>query len=225
MYQISCFYHKVHDSVLYPLDYCDSVRFHLRAAAVHYPLLRKFICHLYRARKLHRNVLSIDDHALYCTDFKRLLSLCGLYSCKEIFYSERGNCSDSVSSGGNTVLGLPGLEPQLKVRHAEFITRFEKEVDDDPEFACCSCERLFQRKNRTSMKSCDTKFTTDVWNMLKCYILSRIDDEKVLLEEIELESLFICQYCRPSLTGVFSMAWRQRPFLWNCLNSISLANS
>ena len=41
------------------------------------------------------------------------------------------------------------------------------------------------------MKSCDTK----------CYILSRIDDEEVLLEGIELESLFIChcQYCRPSL--------------------------
>ena len=44
----------------------------------------------------------------------------------------------------NSTLLLPGLKPMLKLRHAERITKLEQEVGDDPAFACCSCERLFQ---------------------------------------------------------------------------------
>ena len=46
----------------------------------------------------------------------------------------------------------PGLEAKLQVQHAPVITQFEQEVRDDPEYGCCSCERLHQRKAVTSMK-------------------------------------------------------------------------
>ena len=51
-----------------------------------------------------------------------------------------------------SVPGLPGLETRLQIEHAGLITELEKKVSDDPEHACCSCERLCQRKNVTQFK-------------------------------------------------------------------------
>ena len=46
-----------------------------------------------------------------------------------------------------SVHGLPGLETWLHIEHADLISKLEKDVSDDPEHVCCSCERLFLRKN------------------------------------------------------------------------------
>ena len=105
-----------------------------------------------------------------------------------------GDIDVQSSERDNSTLGLPGVEPYLKVKHAELFTNFEKEVGDDPEFACCSCERLFQRKNITSMKNWEFKFTSQAWEELKEYILRQN-------ENVSMESLFVCSYCRPILNA------------------------
>lgn len=61
-----------------------------------------------------------------------------------------------------SIPGLPGLEPQLHVQYAAIIASLDKEMNDDPEYACYSCERLQQRKNITSMKGHTNKFVSAV---------------------------------------------------------------
>ena len=66
---------------------------------------------------------------------------------------------------------LPDLESDLHIEHAELIEAIEKDFADDAEFPCCSCERLFQCKKVTQFKFSDSKFRSNVWKRLKCYIL------------------------------------------------------
>ena len=165
---------------------CSSKLFTIRAASVHYPLLRSFLTRLYSARRHHHFILSVDD-ALCASDFERLMVLCGMkYS--SIFKGATNKCPRQE----NSAAGLPGLELQLQVRHAEIITKFEQELSDDPVHACCSCERLFQRKSVTSMKNCDIKFTSSMWKKLKDYLQRKDGD-------VNIDSLFVCSYCRPIL--------------------------
>ena len=62
---------------------------------------------------------------------------------------------------------LPDLESRLHVEHAELIAEVEKKFSDDAEFSCCSCERLFQRKQVTAFTFSETKFCSDIWIKLK----------------------------------------------------------
>ena len=90
--------------------------------------------------------------ALHLVDFDLLMDAAGINHCEELCQSER------ESSQENLAAGLPSLEPLLKVKHATLITKLEKEVGDDPEYACCCCEHLHQRENVTSMKNSALKF-------------------------------------------------------------------
>ena len=42
-------------------------------------------------------------------------------------------------------LVLKSVESRLLIAHAQVISDLQKEIDDDPEHACCSCEHLHQR--------------------------------------------------------------------------------
>ena len=157
--------------------------------SVHYPLLWTFLSYIYVARKHHRSVANIDV-ALATANFNSLKLLCGVSSNKGIFHDDLDVHDDKASPTDNCVPGLPGLEPRLQVTHADLITKLEKLVSDDPAFACCSCERLFQRKNVTSMKQCDKKFTSNLWEQVKGNILAEHGN-------VDLESFYVCSYCRP----------------------------
>ena len=51
------------------------------------------------------------------------------------------------------------------------IAELEKKLADDPEFACCSCECLYQRKNVTAFEFSESKkFTSGMWNTLRLYM-------------------------------------------------------
>ena len=89
---------------------------------------------------------------------------------------------------------LPDLESDLHVEHAELIEVIEKDFADDAEFPCCSCERLFQRKNVTEFKFSDSKFHSNVWKSLKCYILQ-------VNPSAGGQTHYVCQFCRPKLNG------------------------
>ena len=66
-------------------------------------------------------------------------------------------------------------------------------LEDDPEFACCSCERLLQRKSVIAFEfSESTKFKSDKRHELKAYMY--VSDS-----EATSKTLYVCQYCRPIL--------------------------
>ena len=61
----------------------------------------------------------------------------------------------------------------------------------DPEFACCSCEWLLQRKSVTAFDfSENKKFTSNKWLVLRAYMY--MSDP-----EATIKTHYVCQYCRP----------------------------
>ena len=73
--------------------------------------------------------------------------------------------------------------------HADLITSLEKKVDDYPDHACCSYERLLQRKDVTSPKNSDTKFKSGMWQHVKKNISE-------CNPGVCFDTLWVCQYCR-----------------------------
>ena len=65
---------------------------------------------------------------------------------------------------------------------------------DDPEFPCCSCERLHQRKQVTAFKFHEAKFSSNMWKHLKAHILKLNPDART-------QTHYVCQYCRPKLNA------------------------
>ena len=57
---------------------------------------------------------------------------------------------------------------------------------------CCSCERLFQRKQVTAFKFSEAKFSSDIWKTLK----ERISNNN---SGAAVQTHYVCQYCRPVL--------------------------
>ena len=88
-----------------------------------------FLSDVYCARKQHKIVFSIDN-ALCSAHFERLQKL-GQKDTRALF-EVSGDVSVHSSDRENSMLGLPGLEPMLKVKHTELITNLEKEVEDHP---------------------------------------------------------------------------------------------
>ena len=52
---------------------------------------------------------------------------------------------------------------------------------DDPEFPCCSCERLMQRKQVTAFKFSDSKFFSNMWENLKDWKRRRLGGGRQML--------------------------------------------
>ena len=86
------------------------------------------------------------------------------------------------------MLRQPNLEAQLLISRAELISQLEDEVQGFPEYACCSCERLHQRKRLTRVNLSD-ELSHDVRPQLKSYILEQTPDAGDHV-------LFMCKYCR-----------------------------
>ena len=128
---------------------CDST---LRAP--HYPTLRRFLSHLYAAIRSHRAIDSIDT-ALTNGDLKELSRLCGFTNYQNMFgHVDISSDMSVVQTQEKPLLlqepKLHGLESELIIDNAEMISQLEKQLADDPEFACC--ERLHQPiLNRNTM--------------------------------------------------------------------------
>ena len=81
------------------------------------------------------------------------------------------------------------LETQLLIKHAQTISDLEKEINDDPVHACCSCDCLHQRKSVTKVNLSDN-FGSKVWPALKAFIVEHNPDAKQ-------QVLYMCNYCKP----------------------------
>ena len=152
-------------------------------------MLRKFLHQLSNARTSHRCIHDIDQ-ALCAGQYRRLMEITESNGFESLISndveSSYEQCTDMA--GGESVLRQPNLEAQLLITHAELISQLENEVQDFPEHACCSCERLHQRKGLTKVNLSD-ELSHDVWPQLKSYILEQIPDA-------DDHVLFMCKYCR-----------------------------
>ena len=166
---------------------CDSKLRILRAVSPHYPMLCKFLSLIYDAIRCHNRIYNID-RALKEGDFVSLARFGGITTVKKLFGGE----SDSKKKPLDLQQpNLPDLESELIIDNAEMIFQLDKLLADNPEFACCSCERLFQRKNVTAFFMSDSKkFTSDIWQILKAYMLMCDADATE-------HKQYVCQYCRP----------------------------
>ena len=131
---------------------------------------------MHEAPRLHRFINDIDA-ALCNGDSEQLCLLLGI-SNYATFLGPSNDSSDHYSpksSGEAQVIlyqqpNLPDIEAYLHVQYAKVISKLEKKMADDPEFPCCSCEWLMQRKQMTPFKFSDSKFCSNMWENLKYHI-------------------------------------------------------
>ena len=125
-------------------------------------MLRKFLHDVHTAIS-HLCVYDFDkglcaddfDALMENTDFETMLT-------KDL-ESSNEQCTDIVQSNGESVFQP---ESELLLTDALLITQLEKEIDDFPEHACCSCNQLHQRKSVTRVKLSDS-LSNEVWPRLK----------------------------------------------------------
>eukprot|EP00731_Ephydatia_muelleri_P013576 Em0007g886a len=170
------------------LPECSSPLRVIRAAMPHFPVLRIFTRLLYKARKCHMTILAIDS-ALSCGNIDELIPFLGLKAKFSDLFSEDG-VEHAVVSEDHSSSGLGCIERDLKVTHADLIAELQSKFNDDAEFACCSCERLCQRKQVSRVNFSLDKYKTDAWQRTKALVLQNGVTEQLL---------YICQYCRPFL--------------------------
>ena len=81
---------------------CQSSLRALRAAATHFPQLRRFLHLLYEGIRQHRLLESIDT-ALCTGDFEKLSKLCAISYCKPL--SSKGSSDDSCGAADSVAKG------------------------------------------------------------------------------------------------------------------------
>ena len=165
---------------------CKSKLRVLRSAAPHYPLMRKLLRLVYEGMRCNRIIKTIDS-TLRTGDFETLCKLCGIEEFKPLFSVRRSEVTADMFQEPK----LLNLESQLLIDHA-MIAELEKKLADDPEFPCCSCERLHQRKQVTAFKFHEAKFSSNMWKTLKARILQQNPHART-------QTHYVCQYCRPNL--------------------------
>ena len=121
---------------------CFSVLRAVRAVSVHYPKIRSFLRKLYTARKAHISLIEIDD-ALSEGDHLILFEVIDILTKSFSSLFEINENSDDMQN----------IEQYLMVKYAGIINQYMKEVADDPIHACCSCKRLFKRRESITLVS------------------------------------------------------------------------
>ena len=117
---------------------------------------------------LHRFINDIDM-ALCNGDFEQLCLLLSISNYAKFLGPSNDSAdhySPESSGEAQAVLyqepNLPDVEAYLHVQYAKVISKVEKKMADDPEFPCCSCERLMQRKQVTAFKFSESKFSLNM---------------------------------------------------------------
>ena len=168
--------------------YCSSWLRMLRAAAVHYPSLRSLLNNIYRARRSDNNIREIES-SLSEGSVCSLKNKLNLQDLSELLDDEFLDDKDSPTTECES---LSTSESQLEVKFAGIIEEFYGKLKEDPEFSCCSCERLLLKKALTHFNITVQKFKSSVWVQLKNYLIERDLD-------VAAKTLYICTHCRPIL--------------------------
>ena len=129
---------------------CSQLRI-LRASSTHYSVLRVLLNHIYSAIASHLGVLKIDK-ALSTSDLHFLKEITKVPDFAVLLTNDLDCSYEQHIDAAVADSVLKSVESQLLIAHAQVISDLEKEIDDDPEHAHCSCERLHQRKTVTKVK-------------------------------------------------------------------------
>ena len=169
---------------------CQSQLRVLRAAATHFPVLRQFLHDVHSAIRSHMCVFEIDK-ALCSGSYQRLMQTTNVDKLDALLSNDVSSSYEQSTDTkcADSALRHPNLETHLLITHAGLIDELEKEINDFPEYICCSCERLHQRKSVTVVKLNDN-LSNAVWPRLKSFILQQIPDA-------EEQILYMCNYCKP----------------------------
>ena len=170
---------------------CDSKLRVLRAAGTHYPVLGNFYHNVNSAISSHLRVRDIDM-ALLSGDFESLMEINKVDDFDALLSnnveSTHEQCTDVVPV--DSKLGRP--ESELLEDNILLIAQLQKEIDDYPHHACCSCERLHQRKAVTRVEL-SQNLGGEVWLRLKSYI---VEQNPTASEQV----LYMCRYCKSLIT-------------------------
>ena len=147
---------------------CQSSLRVLRAAATHFPQLRRLVCLLYDAIRKHRLLESIDI-ALCAGDFAKLSKLCGISHCK-LFSSDSNEDSCGAADSEDAVNqpirlqqpNLPDLESHLHVEHAELIANVEIFLLMMQNFPIAAASGCF-RENKSLHLTFSSHLTERIW--------------------------------------------------------------
>ena len=158
---------------------CTSWLYTLRAAAVHYPILRTLLNNIYRARRSHCGIRDIESG----------LSEGSVSSLKKFLkVQELSELLDDEQSATTEGEYLSTSESCLEVEFAAIIEIFYDKLKEDPEYTCCSCQKLLLKKVLTSFNFTTEKFKSSTWEQLKNYLRERDP-------EVSTQELYICKDC------------------------------
>ena len=164
---------------------CKSKVRMLRAASTHYDKLRELRYAFDSVRKSHFVIAAIDK-ALRSGDYTALLVILGFVEEEfEALFRPSDKKDESSSDFGSI------SELSIMMDNSLVIESLRKEVDDDPDIVCCSCEQLHQRKSVTKVSLSDN-LGKHIWPRLKNFIREK------RRESIGAQ-LFMCNYCKPKI--------------------------
>ena len=173
---------------------CDSKLLTLRAASVHYPVLRKMLYSVYMARKCHFTVAAIDS-ALSTSNYEDMCKLAKVQDYDQLIGERLDQDLGEHDHSSEPILaseGLVDIERVLQVKHAKVFDVYREKLKDDPEYACCSCERLLTRSSVTRFTADTQKFSSGQWTTLKAYLAQRDHN-------FNSKIYYVCTHCRPRL--------------------------
>ena len=130
----------------------------LRAGTVHYPALRPLLNNIYRARRTDNDIREIES-SLSKGSICSLKNKLNLQDLSELLDDELLD-DDHLSTTESESLSTS--ESHLEVKFAGIIEEFYGKLKEDPEFICCSCERLLLKKTLTHFKFTAEKFMDTV---------------------------------------------------------------
>ena len=113
--------------------------------------------------------------ALSAGDFHSLMETTKVHDFADLLTADLDSSYQQSADDAGTMSVPQSLETELLIKHAQTISHFEKEIDDDPVHACCSCERLHQRKSMTKVNLSDN-LGSKVWPALKTFIVEHNSD-------------------------------------------------
>ena len=159
---------------------CTSQLYTLRAAAVHYPILRTLLNNIYRARRSHCGIRDIES-GLSEGSVSSLKKLLKVQELSELLDDEQSATTERECSSTS--------ESCLEVEFAAIIETFYDKLKEDPEYTCCSCQKLLLKKVLTSFNFTTEKFKSSTWGRLKDYLLER--DPEVPTQELSLSTIVL----------------------------------
>ena len=161
---------------------CGSRLHLLRAAVVHYPILRNLLNNIYHARRSHNGIRDVET-SLSNGSVSSLKNLSKVQELSQLLEDEESATKESES--------LSTCESHLEVQFAVIIEEFHKKLKEDP---CCSCEKLLFERVLTGFNFTAEKFSSSAWMQLKDYLLKRDPD-------VSTKKLYICKDCLPVLNA------------------------